>query len=839
MTGISLASTDAKDDDYAVAVGNAKVQKRWVQEIQFYERKSDQWIEKGKKILRRYKDDRSPREQKVPRFNILWSNIQTLKPCLFSRVPKADIERRFRDKDDLGRFSSQVLERATQYFLNEQFESAISQAVTDRLLPGRGTVWVRYEPHFKDPEIQGNEEERDDGFEITDDVNAYAGDEANEGASDSDMESYEQLGGEDVCYDYVHWMDFGHTFGRTWEEVDAGWRKVYLTRSELKKRFGNEIGTEINLDYSPHDLKDNKEDEVEKKATIYEIWCKSDKKVYWIHKEHITGPLDMQDDPLRLEGFFPFPRPLFATLANDTCIPVSDYQEYQDQANELDELTSRIGAITKAVKVAGVYDASAEGIERILAEGTENQLIPVKQWAVMSEKGGISNAYALLPMQEILQTLLGLYEARDKVKSDLYEITGIADIIRGASDPNETAAAQSIKSKFGTMRLQSSQDEVQRFCRDLVRIGAQIIAEHFSVDTIKKISGVQLATQQEKMMLQSAMQPPMMGHNGGPPMQAGAPPAPQSMQQPPRLPPPFDKMDKEDIEEMLANPSWEDVYALLRDETMLSYKIDIETDSTIKFDQDNERDQRTQFLQAAGGFIKEAMQVSDPSIMPLMAKMLEFGIRGFKIGKELESAFENAIAKIEKQAANPQQKPDPEAMKAQLQMQVEQAKLQANMQLEQMRLQTDKEKIAADAQAEAHRLQVQAQVDTNQAKLDAQNEMLKQQNEQQSAQMEQQTKMAIAKLDAETKLAVAQIQAKTQLQTTALSKTTPEEGGVSVDESGTVTKQPGMADLMATVVEQLQQSLAGVQQSHAMLAQAISKPKQVVRDENGNIVGVH
>jgi hypothetical protein len=774
MVGVATAPIDVDGDDYKDAVARAKCQKRWVQEIEFYENKASSWHERGKKILRRYKDDRSPREQNVPRFNILWSNIQTLKPCLFSRPPKPDIERRFRDKDALGRYSSMVLERSISYFVNENYEAAVSQAVLDRLLPGRGTVWVRYEPHFKDVTVVGNEEERGEGFQITDDVDQ-------DSEQDYEPENLQVVDDEDICFDYVHWMDFGHTFGRAWEEIDAGWRKVYLTRKELIQRFGEEIGKSINLDYSPHDLKDNKEQEVEKKATIYEIWCKSDKKVYWIHKEHISGPIDEEDDPLRLEGFFPFPRPLYATLANDTCIPVSDYQEYQDQANELDELTSRISAITKAVKVVGVYDASAEGIERILAEGTENQLVPVKQWAVMSEKGGIGNAYSLLPMDQILQTLLGLYEARDKVKGDLYEITGLSDIIRGASDPNETAKAQSIKAKFGSMRLQASQDDVQRFCRDLVKIGTQIIAEHFSLDTIKKICGVQLATEQEKMLIKAFMQPqtPMIGHNGGPPMQQQVPQAVGAggnasgggvMASPnmPVLPPPFDKMNKEDTEEMINNPSWEEVYALLRDETMLSYKIDIETDSTIKFDQDNEREQRIEFLQAAGGFIREAIQVSDPALVPLMAKMLQFGIRGFKIGKELESAFENAISKIEKQSANPQKKPDPESMKVQAQIQVEQAKLQANMQLENARLQADKEKIAADAQSQQSRLAYQAQVDTNQAQLDAQNEQLRQQHEQRRFEIEQQTKMAIAKLDSETQLAIAQIQAQSSINKTPL-----------------------------------------------------------------------
>lgn len=794
MSNIGTAPVEPNEDgDIGEILKAAKIQKRWVSEIKLYEKNAEKWESKGKKIIRRYKDDRSPRDLHVPRFNILWSNVQTLRPASYAKKPKPDIERRYRDKDVLGRVSSQVLERCITYYVNEQFDQGMKQAVIDRLLPGRGNMWVRYEPHFKDPEFNENEEVADEGEQLTDDVESYGTPE---------------MSGEDICWDYVHWQDEGHTFGRTWDEVDSRWRKTYQTRDELIERFGEEKGKEVKLDYSPHDIKDAKEEEIEKKATIYEIWCKSDKTVYWIHKDYLQGPLDQQDDPLRLEGFWPAPRPLFATLANDTCIPVPDYQEYQDQANELDNLTSRIGAITRAVKVAGVYDASAEGISRLLAEGVENELVPVKQWAAMSEKGGLGNAMALLPMQEILQTLLGLYEARDKVKQDLYEITGIADIVRGASDPKETYGAQRIKSQFGTLRLSELQDDVQRFARDLIQIGTQIIAEHFSLDTIKKISGMQLLTQQEKQMAQMS-QKSMIGHNGGPPLQGG--PQQPAPPQPMPLPPQLASIDKEDLEEMMSEPTWEEVYDLLRNELMLSYKIDIETDSTIKFDEQQEQEARVEFLAAAGGFLQQAMQVQNPDLAPLMAKMLEFGIRGFKVGKELESAFENAIRKLEKDASDPsKQKPDPEKQKLDAQMAIEKFK----------------------TEEETKRLAAQAQVDTNQAQLDAQ-------LEQHKANLNSQLDMAKAKLASETDIIVAKIQAGAK----AVS-----EGGSdsSIPESNGAILGPSMNELMDTVMQQLNQTFAGIHQSnqaviqsHQQLAQQVAKPKQVMRDpQTGNIVGI-
>lgn len=821
----SAVTTEANEDGLATTLGEARKVKRWVQEIKFYETKSQQWHEKGKKILRRYKDDRSPREQKVPRYNILWSLVESTLPALYGQNPKPDIERRFRDKDDLGRISSMVLERSISYFVNESFGDAVRQAVKDRVLPGRGLVWVRYEPHFKDADE--NEETAEEGFEITDNVT-----ETNEGSSEDAEEPEQEVSNELVAWDYVHWQDFGYSFGRTWDEVPACWRKVYLTREELEKRFGEEIGSKITLDYSPHDLKDNKYDEVEKKATIYEIWDKASKKALWIHKDYHSAPLDEQDDPLELQDFWPFPMPLFATLANDDCIPVPDYVEYQDQAAELDELTSRIGSITKAVKVAGVYDKSASGIERVLAEGVENQLIPVDQWAIFAEKGGMKGVMELLPMQDILNTLLGLYKCRDQVKQDLYEISGSADIMRGQSDPDETATAQGIKAQFGTMRLNDKQEQVKRFCRDLVRIGTQIIANHFSIETIKKICGVQLLTEQEKQLVQLRMkmmqsfqqqQKNLQQHQ----QQQGVMPPPL---QPPQLPPLPDwlqKCDPEDMEELMENPTWEEVAKLFKDEITLSYKIDIETDSTIKYDQEADKDSRIQFLEAVGKFISSATQNTNPDLAPLLGKLLEFGVRGFRVGKELETAFDIAIHKLEKDASGPP-KPNPEMAKVQGDLQMAKERLQSDMQIEQQK-----------SQDEQKRLELQAKVDAHQGQVDAEVEKYK-------MQLQSQFDMAKAKMDNETKIAVANIQAKASLQSAQISKTNENDGGLTVDAQGNTVKQPSMADLLMTVTSQLQQSFGQamsanssmIAQSHQNLANVLAKPKMVVRDKDGNITGV-
>lgn len=774
---------------------------KWVTEIRMYEREAEKWHERGKRIIRRYKDERTTAydEDGKRRYNILYSNVQTLLPAYFSRTPKPDIERRFKDQDDVGRIAAEVWERSTTYFVEHgHFSHSIKQAVMDRLLPGRGIVWMRYVPHMRDIQITSNPEE---GPEITEDV--YT-------------EPTQEVYYEEVCPDYVNWQDFLHNVSRTWEEVWWVGRKVYMEREAGIKRFGDKFKT-VPLDYSPRGLNDEKIADDMKKATVYEIWDKNKKKAVWLHKDY-PELLDEIDDPLNLDDFFPCPRPLFPTMTNDSCFPVPDYAQYQDQAKELDDLTGRIAALTKAIKVAGVYDSSAAGVERLLSEGVENRLVPIAQWAVFGEKGGLKGVMDFLPLEQIMQALLGLYEAREKVKADLYEITGIADIVRGATKASETATAQNIKGQYAALRLDDGQQAVQRFARDLVRIIAQIIANHFSLETIKMISGVKLLTAQEKqqVQMQYAPKPPMPGQ----------PPAP-----PPKMP--------EELEELMYNPTWEEVGALLKDNAMRTFRIDIETDSTLKADQEAEKQARVEFLTASGGFIDKAAKVAQlqPALSPLLMEMLMFGVRAFPVGKQLETTFEVAkqkLAKEQEAAENAPPKPDPEMQKIQMQGQLKQQEMQMDMQVKQQQAQVDQQKEAAETQQEQQRLSMQAEVDKNQAMLDMQLDAQKHSEE-------QTLKLQIAEMDNRTKIICAEIAAKAQIDLAAAKL--PEEDMIPANDEeaimGKASEIQKTRDQDAQQRQAIIDGMQGIQQMLSELTAAIKQPKTVKYDANGNVAGVH
>lgn len=725
---------------------------RWVAEIELYDRETANWRRRAKNIVKRYKDDRGANDTDLrvsSRFNAFWANVQTQMPSLYSRNPKPDIQRRFKDADPVGRVASDVLERCVSVFCDtDLFYATMRRAVKSYKLEGRGTTWERYVPHMEPAP------------ELTDSVGA---------GNDADVP--EQITYEETLTDYVHMADFGHNICRTPDEIWCGWRIVYMTRAALVKRFG-EKGQTIPLDYVQKDLSGEKLNDGIAKASIYELWDKERRCAVWFHKT-IPEALDLRPDPLKLDGFFPFPTPLLANLANDSCIPTPDYIESQDQYIELDDITSRIAALTKAVKVAGVYDASVEGLSRLLNEGVENKLIPVENYNLLTEKGGLENAISLLPLKDIVEALTSLYAARDKVKEDLHEISGIPDIARGQSDANETLGAQELKTSFAINRISDDQRDIQRFVREQIRLKVDIICGHFQLDTIKKISGVRLFTAQEKAEVsafQKAMQAANVQPQGTAPqggmVGSSAQPAPQPPPQPPQA---TYGLSQEQIEQMMTDPTWEEVESLIRNDAMRSFRIDIETDSTIKADEEADKASRIEYVKAIGEYMASALPAGQqhPELVPFLLEGLQFLSRAFPVGKNMESALNNAIAKLEKVAANPQPRPDPEMAKVQGQMQIEQAKLQGSIQMQQA-------KIQADAQAEATKAQAQAAVQQHLNQLEDQRRIHELQGEQElerfkasndmqikQAEIEQAERLAV--MENERELTKARIQQETAI----------------------------------------------------------------------------
>lgn len=665
----------------------------WKDELARYEEEFKPWHQRVAKIIRRYRDERPifQNASATVKYAVLWSNIQTLGPAIYSRAPQPIVERRYLDKDFLANVASQALQRVIETNLEVgYFDETMLRIRLDYLLCGRGQAWVRYEPDYEDAVAPITQTE-----DYEEEPEAGPGDVESEG--DEAEQPDQVVAWEKVCIDYVNWPDFAHTAARTWPEVWWVAKRAWLTREEGIKRFGKDFA-KIQLKKPSDkdvDIAFGKKDRAPK-AEVWEIWDKVAREVTFFAPDLPEMVLERVPDPLRLKNFYPCPEPLYATTTNDTLVPIPDYAEYQDQAEEIDSLTGRISKISAALKVVGLYDGSIPQLARILQANTDNTMIAVDSWAAFAEKGGVAGSVSWMPIKDLAQVLMQLYEAREAAKRDLFEITGMSDIIRGqSSGAAKTATEQRIKGQFASMRLEDRRKAVARFARDIVAIVGEIAAEHFSPETMVQMSGMlpnverQLPDPAPAPQGLPAPSPVSVAGQAGP-AQGPPPPNPQMIQ-----------MQKQ----QMAMEIMGQALMLLKDDKMRTFRIDIETDSTVEADAAEEKESVIEFMGAMSQFLTASLplgQMAPPLVKPLAESFL-FAARRFKMGRSVETSFEQALEKLEQLANQPQQaQADPKAaaekQKAESDVQIAMIKAQAEMAKQQMQSQLDQQEMAFKAQ---------------------------------------------------------------------------------------------------------------------------------------------
>lgn len=740
---------------------------RWVMELELSDKTEKTWRERAKKVNDRYRDERAASSIDASdssggeRFNILYSNVQTICPALFNQSPKPDVRKRYRDDDPIGTVIADISERSLSFTMDESdIDRFLRLAVKDQQLSGRGVTRVIYEPAF-DKE------------------------------TDQDGEEFDAKKSEEVCFSHVNWADFRRGPGRTWEEVTWVGFRHSMTLAEMKEKFGD-IADDVPLDYTPSgvDEKDgpNGDPVVDsfKRANVWEIWDKDKKEVIFVSKEFKDKPIKKEEDPLKLKQFFPIPRPLYATENTDGLTPVEPFKFYADQADELDRLTRRISGIIEACKVRGLYDTTITGMADLM-KSSDNILQPAGDVLPLMQSGGLEKAIWMFPLKDIAGVLVYLYQQREAVKTIIFEITGIADIMRGSSAAQETLGAQQLKAQFGTMRLDDMRREVQRYARDLVRMSAEIIAEHFSTDTMQIMTEVQLPTAEQKQGAMMAM---------------------QQAQQTGQRPPPGAK-------KALESPTWDEAMQVLRDDQQRVYRIDIETDSTVAGDQAADQKAITDLLQGIGAFIQTAGPAVVQGYIPQEAAkaILMTAVRRFKMGREVEFALDT-IGEGDEEGEQPQQ-PDPAQMQMQAQAQAEQMQAQQEgqmkMQEAQQKGQMDQAKMQMDGQAK----QAELSLKERELALKEQEFAWKAQQPVVNPQEQWAYDQQVARERMQFEGAEADKQRQVELAKALISASGGEEGE-RVDGDDAMNDARAMLQQIVT---------------------AITAPKMIVRDEMGNIVG--
>lgn len=622
--------------------------------------------------------------------DLFWSSYEILKPAIYAHVPKPVVSPQFKDRRPVKNKTAELLERTTiSSFDRSNIDEVMCEIRDDLIFTNRGVMWLSRES-------------------------------------------------QKIHYEHLDRMDFRHEAGRKWCEV--GWvaRRAWMTRKEMKKRFKDNSGdayeqAQLTLRRSDNDDVDRNRQASSQKASVWEVWHKADNRVYWV-SEGVDVFLDEAAPHEKLSDFFPCPRPAYGTLARRSLIPVPDYERYASHFSKIDTLTSRIYLLLDKVKMKGLIPAGgdiADAIEELIRSDDDSIYIGVPG---ASMSGDMTNYVQYLPIDMVATTIQGLISARSQLIDDFYQLSGISDIMRGATEAEETLGAQQLKSQYGSVRVREKIQELQRIARDAVRIAAEMIAENFTKDTLldmsqmeiptkadikKQIDGVEKAASQELKALTDQAEQALSQQQPQDPQQAQ-----QAQQQ-------FQQQQQAIIQKyapMLnaakAEVPIEDVMDLLRDDKARGFAFEIEDGSTIWADEQAEKASRNEFMAAFATASQALMPLvqTGPEGATLAGAMLKFQLAPFRTGRELESLIDDWIDSV---GNTPQQQGDDgsaelaeaqkalaeaEGVKAQAAManvQARAAQAQADNERKMAELQMKAQESAAKLQAENDKLQLQ------------------------------------------------------------------------------------------------------------------------------------
>jgi hypothetical protein len=652
------------DAEYNPAVDPEKA-KAWLNLLQESEKAFEEWNEACDNIEKLYANLAILRNQvRDKQFNLFWANLEILKPIIYAKPPVPVVVPKFKDRRPLYQTTSELLERCcTVAFDITRINDLLLLVRDDTATNNRGVAWCRYEP----------------------------------AEEDKDKSEY-------VCVDFKNRRDFLHSLSSNWREVTWVAAASYLTRAQARSRFNRYSGdeyqkAEYKVDKTLQELggADNRE-----RAKFWEIWHKGLNKVVWVADgcEEILDKADPKEIA-DLQNFFPCPQPAYGVCQPGSLVPVPDVLQYKDQLDEVNTLTGRLHALAQALEVKGFYPAGsaeiADAVETAVKLKSPGKiLVPISNWAAF---GGTKEVIIWLPIDMIASTITAIIAVRKQIIEDIYQIMGLSDIMRGASDPQETLGAQQIKSQYGSVRIRNKQGELVRLARDMVEITAELMCSEFSFDTMLEMSQMEIPTQQQQMMklqqmagqlqmMQQQVQQHQQMQQVNPQVQQQAvQQAPQQLQQ---MQSQFMQL-MTNFKDEQQKPTAEQVEKFLRDYRSKTFVLDIETDSTIQADENAEKQRRGEFMGMMASLLPQlaALIAAEPGAAEFCGELLKFAVAPFRVGRTLDGSIDNLVEQIEMKSS--QQQGNPKQNEAQ-------QKIEAQAQIEVKKLEADKAKQDSDNQ---------------------------------------------------------------------------------------------------------------------------------------------
>lgn len=573
------------------------------------------------------------------RLNCFWSYIQTVLPAFYSAMPNLEVKQRKKVGNIGHACGAVILERNIDYALKEYFpfSKVAYDAIMQWLISGQGVLWARYDADTAKKEMEYMEDvEQDDGTLHATPM----------------IKEVDEKVSEKAILESISYRDFMYQACINQNDIEWKGRRAYLTKSEVIEKFGKNLADKLEYAIRPETTTNTDKEVYEGKAEFKEIWCRSSEKVYWLSSTKDDEVIEEGSPPIKLETFFPC-SVIDGYLPLDSVMPLSDYAQNKDIILEIERLTTRKHHAIQAIRFNATYDPILGDLVNNIFS-SDYKMIPNPNWTAYQKSGGMAggiNFFDPAPYVSAVQFLSAEIEAQ---LNRFYDNTGASDLIRGATNPVETATAQQLKSNYSSLRFSVRQKQVYEFFNGAMNLLGEIISENFSPEKMIEVA------------------------------------------------------DGEDLTQKFPGVDLAQVIIMLKSDERRRYRIEITSDSLTQLDERQDRAERVDFIQSAGGFLNQMKDLlaASPAMMPLASGMLNFVLKSYKAGKEMEALFQQgfmaAAQELQQQKQMEQQNPMMQIEQQKLQlsnmdMQLKQQKMQLDNQIAQMQMQTESNKLGLEA----------------------------------------------------------------------------------------------------------------------------------------------
>ena len=227
---------------------------------------------------------------------------------------------------------------------------------------------------------------------------------------------------------------------------------------------------------------------------VWWVWDKITRRVYLFHSQDWVWPLWVWDDPLKLSRFFPYFGLQFHE-ATHGMFGKGEVTYYLDQQDAINEMNAQAAKAREEARIKVFFNSS-----KVKADTVDEFLNGAKRRAFALELGED------VKIDDVITTLTPvnlryeqLFDIRPKLQA-IDRITGITDVMRGKQlKTNTTQDAVNLLHDATQVRLDEKVDKIEEMIGDIGMSLAELCVQFMSTEDVTQIIGSQAASSWRQM----------------------------------------------------------------------------------------------------------------------------------------------------------------------------------------------------------------------------------------------------------------------------------------------------------------------------------------------------